>query len=241
MMDNNNNQNLIKNMDQLQNQINPLMNMNSPMLNQINNNNSNQNNIQMNMQINNNIINLNERIIELENIIKQKDLEIENLKKQLESGHYCNLDHFFCFSSLDLKFKFIPSGKQKNEIEFQESFNKNYTFSQVKKRIAKILNKKLDNLLFINDIDDDIRVGDLSSNSIFIIKEVINEEDCVESDEEHSETKDIKFYFHLNEMKKSFQFQEKCNMAERFIKVKMRIAKKYNKNFNNLIFLLNCY
>ena len=68
MMNNNfnfnmNNPNFINNMNQIPNQINPLMNMN--MIEQMN------------------YFNLNQRIIELENIIKKKDKQIAKLKEKL--------------------------------------------------------------------------------------------------------------------------------------------------------------
>ena len=71
MLGNMNNQNLQYNMNQ--NQINPFMNMNNPMLIQNNN--------QMAMAMNSNFMNPYQRIIELENITRQKDEEIEELKK----------------------------------------------------------------------------------------------------------------------------------------------------------------
>ena len=86
MMSNNNNMNLMNNMHQ----INQLVNMNNQMINQnYNNNQFNQNNnIQIQNQANNIILNLYQRIFELENIIKQKDLEIENLKQQLNYNKF---------------------------------------------------------------------------------------------------------------------------------------------------------
>ena len=71
MLGNMNNHNLQYNMNQ--NQINPFMNMNNPMLIQNNN--------QMAMAMNSNFMNPYQRIIELENITRQKDEEIEELKK----------------------------------------------------------------------------------------------------------------------------------------------------------------
>ena len=117
MMNNINNQNLINNNFQMQNQINPLINID----NQVNNKQSNQNNIQMPT----NFIDPYQRIIELENIIKQKDLEIEDLKKQLQlhiKEHSNDLTTFlYDNNSVELKFKFIPLENPKNEIEFQET------------------------------------------------------------------------------------------------------------------------
>ena len=89
MMGNNYNMNLMNNMYQ----IDQLVNMNNQMFNQMNNNNqfNQNNNIQMPNQMNNNIIlNLYQRIFELENIIKQKDLEIKNLKQQLYNNQFSN-------------------------------------------------------------------------------------------------------------------------------------------------------
>ena len=135
----NNNQNLINNMYQMQNKINPLMNINNNFLNQMNNNQFNPNNIQMPQ----NYINPYQRIIELENIIKQKDLKIEDLKRQLQNKvKFNDLSTILCDNkTIDIQFKFIPLENPKNEFEFQETCYIHEKFIMVKKRISKKLNK----------------------------------------------------------------------------------------------------
>ena len=147
MMNNMNNMNSINYMNQMPNQIN----MNNPMFNQMNNQ-FNQNNIQMPMQMNFNFINPYQRIIELENIIKQKDIEIENLKSllKLQKNDLTQIlyDEFGTFK---LKYKFIPLESPEKEIEFEDiTYNCEPTIN-VKKRIAKKLNKNLNYLYFIQD------------------------------------------------------------------------------------------
>ena len=238
MMSNNNNMNLMNNMHQ----INQLVNMNNQMINQnYNNNQFNQNNnIQIPNQTNNIILNLYQRIFELENIIKQKDLEIENLKQQLNSNQFSNWRNLPCFKLVNLKFKIISSENPNKIIELEENFNSNDRFDQVKEFIENKLNMNLNNYYFLYNKDliySEEKVNGYLSNSIIIIKEKIYEKDFYESYEKNGENWDLKFIF--NNQGKNIEFTEKCNSRERFIKVEIRIAKKLNKNLKDLKFIFN--
>lgn len=178
MMSNNNNMNLMNNMYQ----INQLVNMNNQMFNQIYNNNqfNQNNNFQMpNLMNNNNIFNLYQRIFELENIIKQKDLEIENLKQKLNNSQFSNWRNLPCFKNVNLKFKIISSENPNKVIELEERFYNNEKFDQVKELIENKLNMNLNNYYFFHnkDLIDNEKVFCYPSNSIIIIKEKIDEKD----------------------------------------------------------------
>jgi hypothetical protein len=150
-----NNHNLMNNMNNIypvQNQINPLMYFNNM------NNGMNQNNSQIPNQMNFNYLNLYQRIIELENIIREKDKEIEKLKKQIENEISNDMVDFLQKhnesipsnkdASLEINFKFIPSENTDNEIIIKETCNLNEQFIEVKKRISKKLDKKVNKLQF---------------------------------------------------------------------------------------------
>ena len=152
MSGNMNNQNLQNNMNQ--NQINPFMNMNNLMFIQ--------NNIQMAMPMNSNFMNPYQRIIELENIIRQKDEEIEELKNKLKS-RINDFAEIFCSSS-KVKFKFYPLDNHENQIEFEETCYDYEKFINIKKRIAKKINKNYNNLIlqsFPYYIADYYKIGGL--------------------------------------------------------------------------------
>ena len=235
MMGNNYNMNLMNNMYQ----IDQLVNMNNQMFNQMNNNNqfNQNNNIQMPNQMNNNIIlNLYQRIFELENIIKQKDLEIKNLKQQLYNNQFSNWRNLPCFKIVNLKFKIISSEDQNKVIELEESFNCNDRFDQVKEFIENKIKMNLNNYYFLYNKDliySYEKVGYYSSNSIIVIKEKIYEKDFYESKEKNAEIWELKFIFKNNE------FTEKCNSKEKFIKAEIRISEKLNKNLKDLKFIYN--
>ena len=240
MMNNINNLNLNNNMNQIQNQINSSMNMYNPFYNQINYMPFNQ------MGINNNFTNPYQRIIELENIIKEKDLEIENLKKKLRN--FFDLENIPCFNETDftqLNFTFIPSENPQNVIEFQKFFNKKKKFIKAKRWVAKKLNKNLNDLYFeCNNWDsyliDDNAIIHNYSNSNILIKEVINEEDYNMYTGGQGEILEIKFIFiPLDNPKNIIEFKEKCNSGEICIKIKIRLAKKLQKKLNNLSFKFN--
>lgn len=239
MMSNNNNMNLMNNMYQ----INQLVNMNNQMFNQIYNNNqfNQNNNFQMpNLMNNNNIFNLYQRIFELENIIKQKDLEIENLKQKLNNNEFSNWINLPCFKKVNLKFKIISSENPNKVIELEERFYNNEKFDQVKELIENKLNMNLNNYYFLHNkllISNEEKVFCYPSNSIIIIKEKIDEKEFYDSYEKHGENWDLKFVF--NNQGKNIEFTEKCNCKEKFIKIEIRIAKKLNKDLKDLKFIFN--
>ena len=168
-----NNINNMNNINQFQNQHQHQMNHQfNPSLNQMNNNiQLNQNNIQMPMNMNNNFMNNPyQRIIELENIIKLKDLEIKELKMQLAQKNCDNFKAPYFLNEKEfttLKFRVIPSDNSQNEFHyFEKAFKLKKKFIEIKKLVAKKLNKDFDKLFFECDKklirDDDILTPDYS-------------------------------------------------------------------------------
>ena len=92
-------------------------------------------------------------------------------------------------------------------------------------------------------VSDYLKVDRISRDSIIKIKEVIDADDYIDSDisddldEEKGENREIKFILH----KEGIEFIENCKSNEKIIRVKKRIAKKFNKHINNLILLFNSY
>ena len=174
-----NNQNLMNNIYPIQNQINPLMNFNIPTSNNMNNG-MGQNNNQMPIQMNFNYINPYQRILELENIIREKDIEIEKLKQLIKNQNYDDMVDFlqndgesFLFEEnnfdfdenkgdfWEINFKFTPSNNNDNPIELKETCNINEKVFQVEKRISKKLNKSLNQLKFVvfsNEIPRELKL-----------------------------------------------------------------------------------
>ena len=145
MMNNNNlnnnmfnfNPNFMNNMNQMPNQINPLMNMNK-----------------MNMNEQMIIMNLNQRIIELENIIKKKDIQIAKLKEKLAKSN--SFDYIYSpnmdelddedeskvYKDLELIIRFNPPEKSKDKFVFHEYCNFNERIKSIKKRLFKKISEK---------------------------------------------------------------------------------------------------
>ena len=245
-----NNYNLMNNMHQIQNQINPLIYFNN-IPNQMNNINQ----FNPNIQISTNFINPYQRISELENIIIQKNLEIEDLKRQLQSNNKDLTTILNDNKSLELKFIFIPLENSKKIFEFQQTCYKDEKFITVKKRISKKLNKNLKNLIFKYNkggyIYGNSKVGNLFHDSIVVIKEVVNQDDYISSDDSedydnlekiNNANWEIGFKFiPLENPKNEINFKEICNPLDKIIKVKKKIALKLNKHINYLKLLFNGY
>ena len=248
-----NNINNMNNINQFQNQHQHQMNHQfNPSLNQMNNNiQLNQNNIQMPMNMNNNFMNNPyQRIIELENIIKLKDLEIKELKMQLAQKNCDNFKAPYFLKEKEfttLKFRVIPSDNSQNEFHyFEKAFKLKKKFIEIKKWVAKKLNKDFDKLFFECDKilirDDDILTPDYSGK-IILIKENLKEEDYNTPNDQKGEIYLIKFNFTPSNSQMNIankiKFTEKFNSCEKIIKLKIRISKKLKKNLNHLLFTYN--
>ena len=138
-----NNPNFINNMNQIPNQINPLMNMN--MIEQMN------------------YFNLNKRIIELENIIKKKDKQIAKLKEKLDKSTSFDYiyspnrdetddedeDEYKVYKDIELIISYIPPEKSDDKFIFREYCNFNEKIKSIKKRLFKKISEKF-NVKFKN-------------------------------------------------------------------------------------------
>ena len=124
------------------NQINPLINMNM-----------------MNMNEQMTIFNLNQRIIELENIIKKKDMKIAKLKEKLNRRISFDDYIFFpninelddedddedenkVFKNLELNIIYNPPEQPNNKFEFKEFCNLDERIKSIKRRLFEKISKK---------------------------------------------------------------------------------------------------
>ena len=130
------------NMNQMPNQINPLINMNM-----------------MNMNEQMIIFNLNQRIIELENIIKKKDIKIAKLREKLNRRISFDDYIFFpninesddqddddddenkVFKNLELNITYNQQ-RQPNKFEFKEYCESNERIKSIKRRLFEKISKK---------------------------------------------------------------------------------------------------
>jgi len=139
-----------------------------------------------------NIVNLNQRIKELEDIIKQKDIQIAKLKEKLSKMN--SFDYIYSpnqleiddddeskiHKDLELIIRYNPSEKPDDKFVFTEYFNFNEKIRSIKKRLFKKISEKynnvqLKNLKFVyntsnlNDRLTAIESGLINRSNIFIL------------------------------------------------------------------------
>jgi len=160
----------------------------------------------MNMNEEMNVVNLKQRIIELENIIKKKDIQIAKLKEKLAK---CNPFDFIyspnkeeiddeeeskVYKDIELIIRYNPSEKPDDKFVFIDYCNFNEKIRNIKKRLFKKISEKynyvqLKNLKFVynsynlNDKLTAAESGLFNKSNIFILEDNKIKEEVKDNEE----------------------------------------------------------